>query len=213
MDPRRRRTEAGILLLAAVIVLPLPLLSPAFVSADERLFLEMFRYHPSAWTPLVALVTELGSIILWAVVAVGLWAFRKRNLATYLLVAIILGLAIYTAMKFAVDRPRPYEVFPIDPLYRMFDPSYPSGHAFIAFTAATIIGIKVRRLLLPMLLLAAVVAFSRVYIGVHFPYDVFSGAVLGILVAYFVSCLDLGPLLDRIMRGLCRLGLRRECTE
>jgi undecaprenyl-diphosphatase len=204
--------KAGILLIIGIFLLPLPLLYQPLVAFDEQLFLELFRYHPSQWTPLVALVTELGSIIFWAIVAVGLWAFRKRNLATYLLTAILLGLTIYVAMKYAVDRPRPWQVFPIDPLYHLPDPSFPSGHSETAFAAAVIIGLKEKRLMAPMLLLASIIAFSRVYVGVHFPYDVVAGAILGILVALFVSCLDLRPLQAWIMRGLCRLGLRRECA-
>jgi undecaprenyl-diphosphatase len=209
----RKGKKAGLTLLLGILILPLPLLVPAFVAWDQDLFLTLFRYHPSSWSTVIAMVTDLGSMVLWALVVVALWIFRKRNLATYLLVTLAIALTVYMTMKYAVDRPRPFDVFPIDPLYRPFDPSYPSGHAMTAFAAAGIIGAKEKRLLLPLLALACLVGFSRVYIGVHFPYDVLSGALLGLLVAYFVSCLDLTPLQRWIGRGLCRLGLRRECSE
>lgn len=182
---------AGLLLLLGIIILPLPLLWPQFVVWDQDAFLALFRYHPSNWTPLVAVVTEMGSIIFWGLVVVALWILRRRNMATYLLVAIAFSLTIYMVMKYAIDRPRPYEVFPIDPLYRSFDPSYPSGHAMTAFAAAGIIGLRERKYLTILLAMACIVGVSRVYVGVHFPYDVVSGAILGLLIAHFVDCLDL----------------------
>ena len=61
--------------------------------------------------------------------------------------------------------------------------AFPSGHAATAFAAATVIGSNSRRLAIPAYALAAVVAWSRVYVGVHWPLDVIGGAALGTLVA------------------------------
>jgi undecaprenyl-diphosphatase len=58
--------------------------------------------------------------------------------------------------------------------------SFPSTHATIAFAAAYVIASRDRRLRLPMYLLAALVALSRVYLGHHYPSDVVVGAVLGL---------------------------------
>ncbi len=205
--------KAGLALLLGIFILPLPLLSSAFVAWDQDLFLTLFRYHPSSWSTALAVLTDLGSMILWALVVVALWAFRKRNLATYLLITLAITLTVYVTMKYAVDRPRPFDIFPIDPLYRPFDPSYPSGHAMTVFAAAGIIGAKEKRLLVPLLVLAVIVGLSRVYIGVHFPYDVVCGAALGLLIAYFVNCLELEPLQQWVRRGLGRSGSTRGRTE
>ena len=61
--------------------------------------------------------------------------------------------------------------------------AFPSGHAAAAFAAATVIAYASRRLAVPAYILAALVAWSRVYVGVHWPLDVIGGAVLGVLVA------------------------------
>ncbi len=61
--------------------------------------------------------------------------------------------------------------------------SFPSGHSATAFACATVIAWASPRLALPAFVLAALVAWSRVYVGVHWPLDVLGGAALGVLVA------------------------------
>jgi membrane-associated phospholipid phosphatase len=61
--------------------------------------------------------------------------------------------------------------------------SFPSGHAASAFAFATGVGKTEPRLVLPLRALAALVAYSRVHTGVHFPGDVLVGALTGVSVA------------------------------
>ena len=63
--------------------------------------------------------------------------------------------------------------------------SFPSGHATEAFVGAIIIGKKYGHLWL-FILLALVISFSRVYIGVHYPGDVLAGALLGVGITMIV---------------------------
>ena len=84
-----------------------------------------------------------------------------------------------------IGRDRPPLVYP-DPRPLVGVPhsgAFPSGHAAAAFAAATVIAYASRRLAVPAYILAALVAWSRVYVGVHWPLDVIGGAVLGVLVA------------------------------
>jgi undecaprenyl-diphosphatase len=74
--------------------------------------------------------------------------------------------------------------------------SFPSGHATVAFACATVLALAVPRLALPLYVLAALVAFSRVYVGVHYPLDVLAGAVLGVALALLVR--GIGRFLRRI---------------
>lgn len=83
------------------------------------------------------------------------------------------------------DRQRPFEVDPSirPPVKLPHDDSYPSGHASSAYAAARVISTLEPALANEAYGLAAQVAVSRVYAGVHFPGDVVAGAALGTAVA------------------------------
>lgn len=69
------------------------------------------------------------------------------------------------------------------------DPSFPSGHATQAFAAATCLAVLVPPLRPWPVVLAALIALSRVYLGVHFPSDVLAGALLGTAIGLGVAAL------------------------
>ena len=85
----------------------------------------------------------------------------------------------------AVDRLRPYIAHPHTHLLiaRSSDPSFPSDHATAAFAIATAVGLYDRRFGMTLVVLGAVLAVSRVYVGTHYPTDVVGGALIGIAVA------------------------------
>ncbi|HET6658222.1 MAG TPA: phosphatase PAP2 family protein [Gaiellaceae bacterium] len=87
------------------------------------------------------------------------------------------------AVKAGVERPRPTRTIPqADPLMGASGWSFPSGHAATAFAGAVALTYLWRRGAPLFFLLAAAIAFSRVYVGVHYPGDVVAGAALGTVV-------------------------------
>jgi undecaprenyl-diphosphatase len=111
-------------------------------------------------------------------VCVGI-ALRRPSVLLTLLFVYLADVLAY-ALKFVFDRPRPN----LDPLVRVpTDPSFPSGHAATSFAGATMLALLVPRLAPALYLLATAIAFSRVYVGVHYPLDIVGGAVLGVAVA------------------------------
>jgi undecaprenyl-diphosphatase len=87
--------------------------------------------------------------------------------------------------KYAVQRDRPPTII-LDPKPLMEVPttsSFPSGHTSTSFACAYVISRLAPRLTIPVFVLAALIGFSRVYVGVHYPLDVVAGAIFGVIVA------------------------------
>ncbi len=97
-----------------------------------------------------------------------------------------LGLLLNQPIAHAIERLRPYAAHPGHAhllISRSHDPSFPSDHATGAFALAFGVWLYDRTLGAILLMLAAVLAFARVYVGTHYPGDVIAGAVIGIAVA------------------------------
>jgi len=131
-------------------------------------------------------------------IALGfLLAVRRRSTLPFVLVVLADAAAfgVSTALKAAVGerRPRGY-----DPLIGLpHSSSFPSGHATMSFACATVLAVLEPRAAPAFFALAAAIAYSRLYLGVHWPLDVLAGAILGCFVG---TALLLSPLARRARR-------------
>lgn len=96
------------------------------------------------------------------------------------------ALLVNVLIKNIVARTRPYEV--IESLTRLVgeqsDYSFPSGHTSSAFSVAVVIFLLMpKKYGIPALIVATIISYSRLYVGVHYPTDVLGGFVIGTLVA------------------------------
>jgi membrane-associated phospholipid phosphatase len=121
-------------------------------------------------------------VVVGAVLAL-IW--RRPWLLVLLLACDFVADGLSLALRQAIGRDRPPLVYP-EPKALVAVPhtgAFPSGHASSAFACATVLAWASPRLRIPAFVLAAAIAWSRVYVGVHWPLDVLGGAVLGVLVA------------------------------
>jgi membrane-associated phospholipid phosphatase len=123
----------------------------------------------------------------WLGIAFGIsgFAWNRPWLWTRVGAAILLAESCSGALKVWIERDRPPVSDP-DPEPLVETPStysFPSGHATVSFACATVLALAVPRLRVPLFVLAVLISYSRVYLGVHYPGDVLAGAVLGVAIA------------------------------
>jgi undecaprenyl-diphosphatase len=159
----------------------------ALTSADQRLERWIVEHRVDWLDPLFIGLTYAGThgfvwIALGIVAAVAL---RRPGLAFAVAAVVILADLAASGLKLATDRRRPEQTLDgIDVLVATpSTASFPSGHAATSFAAAVVLTVALPALAPAFLVLAALVAFSRLYVGVHFPLDALAGAALGAAVA------------------------------
>jgi len=112
-----------------------------------------------------------------------LW--RQPSIFGYVFAAYAVAEASSHLLRRLVGRDRPPVDYPEpEPLVDVpGDPALPSGHASTSFACAAVLAWVTPLPALPLFAVAALVAFSRVYVGAHYPLDAVAGAALGLAVA------------------------------
>ena len=129
----------------------------------------------------------------WFFILLGAALFfipRTRRAGTAVLLSLLCGMIVGNlCLKNLVMRPRPCWIDASVPLLIPVphDYSFPSGHTLAAFETAVSIFLVNRKWGTAFLIFAALIGLSRMYLFVHFPTDVLSGAALGIFIAWFVK--------------------------
>ncbi len=131
-----------------------------------------------------------GRFLLWAVIAaagVALGRARGRGVWQMCLAMLLAFLINDVTLKPLVHRLRPYQrdasVSVIGPAPT--DYSFPSGHAAATFAAAVALSRAWPAGTVAWYLLAALISYSRLYLGVHYPSDVVAGALVGLACGWF----------------------------
>ena len=147
--------------------------------------------------PIITMLGDAG--IFWIAISVLFMITKKyRKTGIGMMLALMMGLLVCNIwLKPAVARIRPYdfqkEYFLKEiPLLAgaMHDFSFPSGHTIASFEGAIVIALNHKKLGIGALILAALIAFSRLYLYVHYPTDVIVSIILGTAFAFIGNWLS-----------------------
>ena len=181
---------------------------------DRHAEVWIVAHRTAALDPVFRWLTYLGTDgALWLALAAGLTLVtRRRGPLLWVAVADAAAQLVTRALQALLGRARPH----VDRIVsEPHSHSFPSGHTSSSVACALVLASFAPRLRAGLIVLAAAIAYSRLYVGVHYPLDVLGGAVLGALLAWATlrGCAArqgqgrLGEAMEP--RGLRRLGAGR----
>jgi undecaprenyl-diphosphatase len=169
------------------------------IGLDKELLLAINGWNSSFFDPIMLFITNIWSgIPLYAVLIFMIFHKRNPKVAILMLISVIVTFALTDWLgvhlfKMNFERLRPCWDPAIEPLIRVLEHKggkfgFISNHAANYFGLAVISSgiLKKRWYTITIFCWAAAVAYSRIYVGKHFPGDVICGALFGALVGYVV---------------------------
>ena len=167
---------------------------PRIIDLDRALFRAIFRFKWAPLTPLMRAFTVAGKAgTLWGVISA--LAFLLTSLEAYNLlvpwVAVAVSWTVAEVAKHLFNRARPFiyntEIFPL--IKTPSSSSFPSGHSATAAAGALTLSAVYPSLTSALVFSGLLVTLSRIYLGVHYPFDVLAGLLIGTTVAATVLSL------------------------
>lgn len=132
-------------------------------------------------------------IIFFILTSLFLWQEKKRKWILPLWLTLAASTVLVFLLKITVRRPRPYQLGIVTALpmlqeaaHSVWDFSFPSFQAMLAFCAIPILNKEFPKFKYAWIAFACLVAFSRVYFGVHFLSDVIAGSLIGFLIGVII---------------------------
>lgn len=178
-------------------------LNTTFYGLDKSMFVfvnGMAKFGGKVFTPVLQFITFFGDKA-WFFIALSvvlLLFVRQRKVGFCMLVSIIVGALITNVfLKNFVARPRPYTVDEFKPFWEFVgasvesEHSFPSGHTTSAMASAMAFFLcKDKKYSFLFFIFSTIIAFSRIYLVVHYTTDVIGGIIVGLLsgtIAFFIT--------------------------
>ncbi|WP_297278267.1 phosphatase PAP2 family protein [uncultured Brachyspira sp.] len=156
---------------------------------DDKLFLKIFKDNRRGPVKtFMKFMSRMGDGYVWAMLYLIFYMFRIDYAALYFsraISAVFICIFLFLYIKSFFSRTRPYKKHDKIPI--MYPPdkhSFPSGHTMVAFGISFCMGsysIGSAFLFYPI---ASLIAFSRVYVGLHYPFDVAFGIIFGTIIGF-----------------------------
>lgn len=159
---------------------------------DDKLFLKIFKDNRKGYfKSFMKLMSRLGDGYVWAFLYFSLYMFRIKYAILYFAraaAAVFICIFVFLYIKSFFSRMRPYKKHDKIPI--MYPPdkhSFPSGHTMVGFAISFSVGSYSFGSAILFYTIASLIAFSRVYVGLHYPLDVICGIVLGSVIGMLTN--------------------------
>lgn len=159
---------------------------------DDKLFLKIFKDNRRGYFKnFMKLMSRLGDGYVWAFLYFSLYMFRIKYAILYFAraaAAVFICIFVFLYIKSFFSRMRPYKKHDKIPI--MYPPdkhSFPSGHTMVGFAISFSVGSYSFGSAILFYTIASLIAFSRVYVGLHYPLDVICGIVLGSVIGMLTN--------------------------
>lgn len=157
----------------------------------ELKFLDLLqKIHHPILDSIMVFITRLGDMgMIWILLAIILFLFPKtRKVGVILVIALCINIILCNGLlKHIIARVRPCDINTSISLLitRPTDFSFPSGHTSASFTTVMVLYlVHEKKLWKTSLIVACLIAFSRMYLYVHYPSDIIGGIIIGSLCGY-----------------------------
>ena len=143
---------------------------------------------------IMPIITNQNFLVFFGLILIGYLAYYggKRGRITIALLLIAAGFS--DAICFQVIKPWVGRIRPSHDFYEYINLlvskggkySFPSNHAANSFVFATVLSYFYEKNKIPLYVLASAIAFSRVYVGVHYPLDIVFGSIIGYIISWII---------------------------
>ncbi len=176
---------------------------------DQRIIIKYNGFGGKPITIILKFFSFFGRETLWLfLITFYLIVWYDPFLLSYISATFLTGFILVLAIKQTIKRKRPYEKFEegeINVLERKpTSRSFPSWHSYNIVSQGLLIGLVFLRspwITILILLVAVIVSFSRIQLGVHYPSDVIFGSIFGI-IGFLIALYLTGPLIFKIVTYL-----------
>lgn len=166
---------------------------------DQTSFLLIYNFFDARpFLEALAFYTARYAILVYFVIVVGLFVWpgkdrekvKRKKVVVYVLICLALAFLADEVINLLKVRHRPFVTFPnkvveLDVIQDLT--SFPSTHTIFVFAIAVSLWLSdLRKVAAPLIVLAIALGLSRIAVGVHYPFDILGGAILGVAIPIFV---------------------------
>ncbi|MBU8878681.1 undecaprenyl-diphosphatase [Bacillus sp. FJAT-29790] len=145
--------------------------------------------HSNVLDNIMVFITN-NAIYIFALTLLVLWVFGGKSMKRAVLYAGgtgVVALVVNVLISLIYFEPRPFVTHHIETLIpHAADASFPSDHSTGAFAIAIAMWFRYKKVGIPMFILALLTGYSRIWAGVHYPFDVLGSLIVAIVVSYVI---------------------------